>query len=66
MIFNRQQTGNSTGKFVFNRFRTQNSWFRRPRTTGQEDIAKKIMQQGEVSGYNGKMTENLGIIHENC
>ena len=25
--FNHQQTSDSTGKFVFNRFRTQNSWF---------------------------------------
>jgi hypothetical protein len=24
------------------------------------------MQQGEVSGFNGKITENLGITHEKC
>ena len=66
MIFNRQQTGDSRGKFVFNRFRTQKSCFRRARTTGQEEITKEIMQQGEVSGFNGKMIGNLGIIHEKC
>ena len=64
--FNRQQTGDSTGKFVFNRFRTQNSCFRRPRTTCQEDITKKIMQQGEVSRFNGKMFGNSRITHEKC
>jgi hypothetical protein len=36
------------------------------RTIGQEDIAKKIMQQGEVSKFNGKMTGNFGITHEKC
>ena len=65
-IFNCQQTGDSVGKFVFNKFRTQNSWFRRPRTIGQEDITRKIMQQGELSGFNGKMNGNLGIAYEKC
>jgi hypothetical protein len=27
---------------------------------------QNIMQQGEVSGFNGKMTGNLGITHEKC
>jgi hypothetical protein len=30
------------------------------------DITRKIMQQGEESGFNGKMTRNLGITHEKC
>jgi hypothetical protein len=64
--FNCQQTGDSIGKFVFNRFRTHNSWFRRPRKANLEDITRTIMQQGEVRGFNGKMTGNLGIAHEKC
>jgi hypothetical protein len=36
------------------------------RTVDQEDITRMIMQQGEVSGFNGKMTGNLGITHEKC
>jgi hypothetical protein len=33
-FFGRQQTGDSTGKSVLNRFRTQNAWFRRPVEVG--------------------------------
>ena len=29
-------------------------------------ITRKIMQQGEVSGFNGKMIGNLGITYEKC
>ena len=54
--------GDSTGKFVSNIFRTRNSWFHIPRTIILEDITRIIMQQGEVSGFNGKMTGNFGII----
>jgi hypothetical protein len=36
------------------------------RTTYQEGITKMIKQQGEVSGFNGKMVENLGITYEKC
>jgi hypothetical protein len=34
------------------------------RTVGPEDITRKIMQQGEMSRFDGNMTGNLGIIHE--
>jgi hypothetical protein len=36
------------------------------RIVNLEDITRIIMQQGEVSGFNGKMTGNLGITHEKC
>ena len=65
-IFNRKKTGNSTGKFVLNNFRTHNSWFHRPRTIILEDVTRIIMQQGEVSGFNGKMIGNSGITYEKC
>ena len=64
--FNHKQTGNSTGKFVFNGLRSQDSWFRRLRTAGQDDLTRKIMQQGKVGGFNGKMTGNLGLTREIC
>jgi hypothetical protein len=64
--FYHQQTGDSTGKFVFNKFRTRNTWFRRTRTTDQEDITRMIRQEGEVSGLNGKMTGNLRITYQKC
>jgi hypothetical protein len=31
----------------------------------QEDITRKIMQEGEVSEFNGKMTGNFGITYGN-
>jgi hypothetical protein len=36
--FNRQQTGDSIGKFVSNLLRNQNVWFCRPVKSDQEDI----------------------------
>jgi hypothetical protein len=36
------------------------------KTAIQEDITQMIMQQGKVSGFNGKMARNLGIIYEKC
>jgi hypothetical protein len=32
----------------------------------QEDITRVIMQQGEVSRFNGNMTGNSGITYEKC
>jgi hypothetical protein len=31
-----------------------------------EDVTGIIMQQGEVSGFNGKMTGNSGIAYGKC
>ena len=59
-IFNRKKTGDSTGKFVSNNFRTHNSWFHRPRIVILEDVTRIIMQQGEVSEFNGKYDREFG------
>jgi hypothetical protein len=64
--FNHQQTGDSTGKSIFNGLRTQNVWFHRPIIADREDITRMITQHGEVSGFNGKMTGNFGITHGKC
>jgi hypothetical protein len=65
VIFIVKKQANPQGNLFSTDFRTQNTWFCRPRTTDQEDITRKIMQQGEVDKFNGKMTGNLGITHEN-
>jgi hypothetical protein len=64
--FNRQQTGDCTGKFVSNRLRTHNVGFANQVTSDQEDINQNDMQHGEESGFKGKITGNLGITHGKC
>ena len=51
--FGHQQTDDSTGKYVSNRLRTQNVWFRRPMKMDQSIIDKNSYATGGKRWFKG-------------